>query len=87
MKCAHSTFDYVEGIIYFFTEVPLLAVHQEENNVNLNNLLHYVFGKKYSHHSFVGEFNFGNIKGPFKKDVTEKNGNFWAPRVPHVTGK
>ena len=86
MKCAHSTFDYVEGIIYFFTEVPLLAVHQEENNVNLNNLLH-VFGKKYSHHSFVGEFNFGNIKGPFKKDVTEKNGNFWAPRAPHVTGK
>ena len=33
----------------------------EKNNVNLNNLLKYLSGKKYSHQCFVGDFNFRKI--------------------------
>ena len=33
----------------------------EKNNVNLNSLLKYSFGKKYSQQCLVGDFNFNNI--------------------------
>ena len=33
----------------------------EKSNVNLNNLLKYLSGKKYSHQCFVGDFNFRKI--------------------------
>ena len=45
----------------FFNRSPTTTSKQEKNNANLNNLLRYLSGKKYSHQCFVGDFNFRNI--------------------------
>ena len=44
-----------------FYRIPTTSGTSEENNANLNNLLKYLFGKKYSHQCFAGDFNFRNI--------------------------
>ena len=44
-----------------FYRSPTITSKSEKNNANLNNLLKYLSGKKYSHQCFVGDFNFRNI--------------------------
>ena len=44
-----------------FYRSPTTTSTSEKSNTNLNNLLKYLSGKKYSHQSFVVNFNFRNI--------------------------
>ena len=44
-----------------FYRSPTTTSTSQKNNSNSNNLLKYLSGKKYSHQSFVGDFNFTNI--------------------------
>ena len=44
-----------------FCRSPTTTSTSEKSNANLNNLLKYLSGMKYSHQCFVGDFNFSNI--------------------------
>ena len=44
-----------------FYRSPTTSSTPGKNKANLNNLLKYLSGKKYSHECFVGDFNFRNI--------------------------
>ena len=54
VKHAHSKYAY-------FYRSPTTTSTSGKNNANLNNLLKYLSGKKYSQQCFVGDFNFRNI--------------------------
>ena len=45
----------------WFYRSPTTTSTSEINNANVNNLLKYLSGKKYSHQCFGGDFNFRNI--------------------------
>ena len=58
---------------FYRTQNP--SSKSEENNSNINNLLHHVSGKKYSHKCFVADFNFRKINWLIWVHQTSKNAN------------